>query len=205
MRRVFLGLLELVMLGWFAPAVFAARPDVRGKTIKDLSDTVPLGILQRSAGAKFYRSLLVSPLDDWSVVRARTAGGRLSGARVIRPAANPVYDSLALKFASDLTLAAHDAAGSARQTESAQMHLLIYRIADGLMAVSFAYAESSARREMKHFGTVRISVKAKEGRWVEIAPSETAPHKGWSLRERDGRPLRRMDRMPMDVISAPVR
>lgn len=198
-------MLSLVMLGWFAPAVFAARPEVGGKTIKDLSGSIPLEVLERSVGSKFYRSLLVSPLEDWSVIRARIAGRRLSGARIIRPAANPAYDSLALKFASDLPLAASDSRGSARQTDSAEMHLLIYRIADGLMAVSFAYAESSANKEMKRFGTVRISVRAKEGRWAEIRPSETASIKGWSLRERDGRRLRRMDRMPMDVISAPVR
>lgn len=205
MRRVFLGVLWLGMLGWFAPAVFAARPEVGGKTIKDFSGSIPLEVLQRSVGSKFYRSLLVSPLEDWSVIRARIARGRLSGARVIRPAANPVYDSLALKFASDLTLVASDSRGSARQTDSAQMHLLIYQIADGQMAVSFAYAESSANKEMKHSGTVRISVKAKEGRWAEIRPSETVPPKGWSLREGGGRRLRRMDRMPMDVISRPAR
>lgn len=202
---MFLGVLWLVLLGWFAPAVFAARSDVRGRTIKELSGSIPLGVFQRSVGAKLYRSLLVSPLADWSVIRARITGGRLSGARVMRPAADPAYDSLALKFANDLTLAADGAAGSARQTDSAQMHLLIYQIADGLMAVSFAYAEPSVREEIKHFGTVRISVRAKEGRWAEIRPSQSAPIKGWSLREGDGRRLRRMDRMPMDVISAPVR
>jgi hypothetical protein len=79
---------------------------------------------------------------------------------------------------------------------------LIYKIADGVMAVSFTYSEASAARQVKNFGTVRLSVKTNEGPWTEIKASETGDEKHWSLRER-GRKLRRMDRMPMDAISVP--
>lgn len=204
MRKVFLGLLCLVMLGLFAPAVFAARSDTRGKTIKDLSGTMPLGVFKRSVGPKFYQSLLVSPLEDWSVVRARIAGGRVSDARVIRSSVDPAYNSLALKFAKELTFSANDSSGRARQADSALIHLLIYQIADGVMAVSFAHPEAAADQQIKSVGRIRLSVKKNEGPWTEIKASETQEEKRSSLHER-GRRLRRMDRMPMDASSGPPR
>jgi hypothetical protein len=201
MRGVVPGVLFLVVLLGWSPASLAARSHPRGKTLKDLSGTIPLGVLQRSVTPKFYQSLLVSPLEDWSVVRAQTAGTR-AGVRVIRPAANPTYDALAVKFANELSLIANDRSRSAEQRDSALMHLLIYKIADGVMAVSFAYSEASAARQTRHFGTVRLTVKTNEGPWTEIKASETGEDKQWSLRDR-GRKLRRMDRMPMDAISVP--
>lgn len=193
MKRVFSGLLSLVMLGLSAPTAFPAR----GKTIKGLSGPIPLGILQRSAGPKFYQSLLVSPLDDWSVVRAQVAGTRLSGARVIRSAVNPAYNSLALKFANEMTLVANDRSGSARQTDSALIHLLIYQIADGVMAVSFGYLDTPVGPQMRNVGSVRLSVKTKEGRWTEIRPPETRQDRRWSIHESGGRSLRKIDRIPI--------
>jgi len=177
------------------PNAFAARPNAPSKTIRDLSGTLPLELFQRSVTAKFYRSLLVSPLEDWSIVRAQTAGMR-AGTRVIRPAANPAYDALALKFANELSLVANDRRRSAEQRDSELLHLLIYKIADGVMAVSFAYSEASVARQIKNVGTVRVSIRTKEGRWTEI----TAPKTRSALHER-GRRLRRMDRMPTDAIS----
>ena len=198
MRRVFLGVsLLMALLFLSAAASFAARPPALKKTIKDLSRETPLALLQRSVGPKFYRSLLVSPLDDWNLVRAQVAGARLSRPNLIRRAADPVYDSLALKFASELTLVPNHRSASARQVDSALVHLLIYQIADGVMAVSFAYPEVPAARQSTDIGTVRLSVKTKNGRWTEIKGSG-------SVRER-GRRIRRIDRMPMDVISIPAR
>ena len=197
MRNVFLGVLSLVMLDWFAPTAFAAQADARRKTIKDLSGTIPLELFQRSVGPKFYQSLLASPLDDWSVVRAQVTGTRLARPRVIRPAANSAYNSLALKFATGMTLVANERGKGVRQGDSALMHLLIYKIADGVMAVSFAHPEAAADQQMKNVGQIRLSVKTKEGPWTEIKASET--------QQERGRRLRRMDRMPMDAISIPGR
>jgi hypothetical protein len=199
MRRVFPGLLCLpVMLGLSAPSAFAAGLPAAGKTIKDLSGTLPLGLFERSVSPKFYRSLLVSPLDDWSVVRARVAGTRLAAPRVIRSSRDPAYNSLALKFASGLVLDAHERSNRAPQSDSALLHLLIYKIADGVMAVSFAHPEAPADQQIKNAGRLRLSVKKNEGPWTEIKASETQE-------EKRGRRLRRMDRMPMDAISIPSR
>jgi hypothetical protein len=195
MRTAFLGVLSLVVWLASSPLVAAARSPAREKTIKDLSSTLPLELFQRSVGPKFYRSLLASPLEDWSVVRAQVTGTRLARPRIIRPAANPAYNSLALRFTNGLTLTENK---GVRQGDSALLHLLIYRIADGVMAVSFAHPEAAADQPRKYVGQIRLSVKTTEGPWTEILASET------SLHER-ARRLRRMDRMPMDAITIPGR
>lgn len=201
MRGGVLGALSLVMAGLSAPTALASPLPAHGKTIKDFSGTIPLGVLERSVSPKLYQSLLVSPLEDWSIVRARVERRSLSGVSMVRSSVNPTYNSLALKFANELTPVANDPRGSARQTGSALMHLLIYKIADGVMAVSFAYPEAPAGQQRNSVGNVRLSVKTKGGPWTEIKASGTQEDHRWSLRERGGRRLRRMDRMPMDAIS----
>ena len=196
MRRVIPGFLSLVLVGLSAECAGAEPSDLRGKTIKDLSGSIPLETFQRSVGPKFYRSLLVSPLADWSAVRARITGDRLAAPQVIRPAANRAYDSLALQFARDTTLVARDRGGRNRPAASAQMHLLVYKIADGFMAVSFAFPEATPGQQHTQLGTVRLSIQKAGGSWTEL-PS--------SGQDERGRRLRRIDRMPMDIITSPAR
>lgn len=198
MKRGLLGGLTLMALLLFPVAAgLAARSPAPAKTIKDLSGELPLAVFQRSVGPKFYRSLLVSALHDRNVVRARVAGERLWRPEIIRPAANPAFDSLALKVANELTLLPNPRGAGARPADSAVVHLLIYQIADGLMAVAFAYPDVGAAQQMKITGTIRLSVKTRNGRWTAInAPGPVG--------ERGPR-LRRIDRMPMDVISIPAR
>ena len=199
MRRVFLGVLSLVvLLPLPGPNALGVQSRGSGRTIKDLSDAVPLGVLERSVGPKFYQSLLVSPLEDWNTVRARLARTRLRGTRIIRPSANPAYNSLALQWANELTLV-----GDSRAADTALMHLFIYKIADGFMAVSLAYPEATAGQQTTKPGTVRLSIKKTTGPWTELTPSEQE-NKRSSVHER-GRRLRRMDRMPMDAITIPGR
>ena len=205
MRRVSLGLsLVLLLVVQLAPAALGAQPP-RGRTIRDLSDKIPLGVLERSMGRKFFQSLLRSPLEDWATVRAQVAGRRLARPQVIRPPENPAYNSLALKYANETALMAIKSGGGppAARVDSALMHLLIYKIADGVMAVSFAYPESAPGRQTRDVAAVRLSVKAKGGPWTDIQPAETRRDRGWSIRETHGRRLRRIDRMPMDVITVP--
>ena len=175
-------------------AALTARAQETAKTIRDLSGTIPLAVLQRSVGPKFYQSLLVSPLADSSVIRARLAGSRLRDARIIRASENPAYNTLAVRVANELTLVAKDRGAHTRPANSALMHLLVYKIADGFIAVSFAYPEATSGQQHIPLGTVRLSIKKMDGPWTELPSSNQA--------ER-GRRLKRIDRMPMDVISVP--
>ena len=61
---------------------FAAQTPSATRKLGDLN-VIPTQVLQRSISPKFYRSLLVSPIEGWIVVRANLSGTHLSGARII--------------------------------------------------------------------------------------------------------------------------
>jgi hypothetical protein len=180
---------------------FAALRPEQGRTIAELSGVIPLQVLRRSVSASFYKSLLISPLDGWVVVRARLAGTRLRGARVIQSSPNDAYDSLALKFATEMQLAGHYSIGQIAMTDSVLMHLLIYKIADGTMAISFAHLDSPGGSQMKYFGSARLAVLKRNGDWVEIKGPERLQGKGWAVRESGVRSNLRFERVPQHYTS----
>src|SRR3954469_11753677 len=55
--------------------------------------------LSRMVSPKFYRSLQISPIQGWIVVRGQLAAGRVSGAKVIHTELGGGYDQLALDLA----------------------------------------------------------------------------------------------------------
>jgi hypothetical protein len=205
MTRVCLCVLSLGVVAAVWPASsFAARP-VRGQTIRDLSDAISPRVLQRSISPWFYKSLLVSPIDDWVVVRARLSHAQLSGARVIRSALNPAYDSLALQRANEFRIAGNYSIGEISLTDSILLHLLIYKIADGTMALSFAYLDGPGGSQMKYFGCARLSVLKSDGRWEEIKGPEGLEGKGWAVRESGVRNSFKMDKVPQHFSSSSPR
>jgi hypothetical protein len=54
-----------------------------GRTLRDINVISPR-VLKRSVSPKFFKSLLISPVDGWIVVRANLVKNRLMGARVLR-------------------------------------------------------------------------------------------------------------------------
>jgi hypothetical protein len=57
---------------------FAALPSSSNvRTIADVS-SIPPRVLQRSISPKFYKSLLISPIQGCVIVRAQLSGTRLS-------------------------------------------------------------------------------------------------------------------------------
>jgi len=178
---------------------------VRGRTIRDLSDAIAPRVLQRSISPWFYKSLLVSPIDDWIVVRARLSHTQLSGTRVIRPALDPAYDALALKRANEFRIAGNFSTGALSLTDSVLLHLLIYKIADGTMALSFAYLDGPGGPQMKYFGCARLSVLKSDGRWEEIKGPESLEGKGWAVRESGVRNSFKLDKVPQHFSSGSPR
>jgi len=63
------------------------------------------------------------------------------------------------------------------------MHLLIYQIADGTMALSFAHLDHPGGEQMQYFGCAKLSVQKSDGRWTEIKGPESFRGKGWVVRE----------------------
>src|SRR3954463_7212503 len=60
--------------------------------------------LLRIVSPKFYRSLLISPVEGWIVVRGDLMNDHLAGTRIIRSELGGVYDHLALDLANNLQI-----------------------------------------------------------------------------------------------------
>lgn len=204
MRRAFSGLLPLaIMLALYVPAGLAAGPPARGQTIKDLSGSVPLRVLQKSVSRKFYQSLLISPIDGWIVVRGQSSPAGISGARVVRSSLVDAYDSLALKWANESRVVVTRKTEHAGPAENIVIHLLIYHIADGTMFVSFPALDDPGGAQMKYFGCARLGVLKRDGRWMEIEGPKGLHGKGWAVHETRKRTFLTGERLPRDHQAFP--
>jgi hypothetical protein len=160
----------------------AAPPLVEGRTLTDLK-VVSTRVLQRSISPKFYKSLLISPIQGWVVVRANLSGTRLSGMRVIHSELNGAYDSLALKLAKEAQIAGYYSIERPHFGGQVLLHLLIYQIADGTMALSFPTFDEPGGDQMQYWGCARLAVLKSDGKWTEIEGPEGLQGKGWAVRQ----------------------
>jgi hypothetical protein len=148
--------------------------------------------LKRSISPKFYKSLLISPIEGWVVVRANLAGTHLSGMRVIHSELNGAYDALALELAKEMRIAGYQATDRPYRAPSVLLHLMIYQIADGTMALSFAHLDEPGGDQMEYWGCARLAVLKSDGTRVDIKGPESLEGKGWAVRKpgwRDGNRL----------------
>ncbi|PZR72695.1 MAG: hypothetical protein DLM73_12600 [Chthoniobacterales bacterium] len=175
-------ILTALGLAAFLGSTSAAPPPLENRTIKDISDVLPLSVLQRSVSPKFYKSLRVSPIKGWVVVRAQLAGTHLSGMKIVRSSLDGAFDPLALKMAKEVRIAGRYSLGTLIPTTSVLMHLLIYQIADGTMALSFAHLDEPGGTQSKYFGCAKLLVLKSNGLWTEIEGPEGLQGKGWAIR-----------------------
>jgi hypothetical protein len=175
-RRLIPGLIPLLFLG----SSLVAKP-IEERTLQDL-DIIPTRVLQNSISPKFYKSLLISPVKGWVIVRANLSGTHLSGMRVVRAEPNNLNNHLALQRAGDVEIAGnfsldHPSAGS-----SVLVHLLLYKTADGTLALSFAHMDGAGGDQEKYYGCARLAVLKGDGSWTEIRGPEGLQGKGWAVR-----------------------
>jgi hypothetical protein len=160
-----------ILLSVLIVAASIARADVvsssKGRTLTDLK-VIPTRVLQRFVSRKFYQSLLVSPVEGMVTVRAQLSGTRLSGARVIKSDLKGAYDALALKLASEVRMAGNFSTERPNTPPFALLHLLIYNIADGTMALSFAHLDEPGGDQLAYYGCAKLAVLKSDGRWTQI-------------------------------------
>jgi hypothetical protein len=173
--------LTVVIVAAFLSSAVAAAPNTEGRMLADIN-VIPARVLKRSISARFYKSLLISPIQGWVVVRANLAGTRLSGMRVIHSELDGHYDSLALKLAKEVVIAGYDATARPNRAPSVLLHLMIYQIADGTMALSFAHLDEPGSDQMEYWGCARIAVQKNDGTWTNIKGPESLEGKGWAVR-----------------------
>ncbi|MEY2490839.1 MAG: hypothetical protein QOC70_2781 [Verrucomicrobiota bacterium] len=176
-----LMLLTVIIVFVSLGSSFAARPLATGRTLTDLK-VIPTRVLQRSISPKFYKSLLISPVQGWIIVRAQLSGTHLSGTRVIHSELNGTYDSLALKLANEVLIAGNYSSDKPNLGSSVLLHLVIYQIADGTMALSFAHLDEPGGDQADYYGCARLSVLKADGKWTEIKGPEGLEGKGWAVR-----------------------
>jgi hypothetical protein len=151
------------------------------RTITDLQ-VIPTRVLQRSISRKFCKTLTISPVKGWIIVRATLSGTKLGGARVIRSELDHKYDALALKRASEVLISANYTTDRPNLGSSVLLHLLIYEIADGTLALSFAHLDEPGGDQADYYGCARLSVLKADGRWDDIKGPESLEGKGWVIR-----------------------
>lgn len=172
-----------LLLVAFAGTSFAAAaaPPVKGRTLTEIS-VIPARVLERSISRKFYKSLLISPLEGWVVVRAQLSGCKLYGEQVVRSDLGGAFDSLALQTVRELRIAGNYNLDSQIKTSAVLLHLLIYKIADGTMTLSFAVVDVPGGNQLSYFGCAKLAVLKDDGRWTEIKGPASLQGKGLEVR-----------------------
>ena len=176
-----LPLLAALLFVAFLRSGVAAAPPPQGRTLKDIN-IIPARVLQRSISPKFYQSLLISPIQGWIVVRGQLSGRSLVGMRVVRSELDGVYDALALQRAKEVQITGYYSIDKPNLRPTVLLHLLIYQIADGTMALSFAHLDEPGGDQMNYFGCARLAVLKSDGKWTEIRGPEGLEGKGWAVR-----------------------
>jgi hypothetical protein len=175
-------LLAAVTLLTVAFRTDAASDPAKGRMLTDLK-VIPTRVLQRTISPNFYKSLVVSPVEGWIVVRGNLAGTRLSGLKVKRSDLGGAYDAKALQLASEVRFAGNYTLDRPNTPPSVLLHLLIYQIADGTMALSFAHFDEAGGDQMQYYGCARLAVLKSDGKWTEIKGPESLDGKGMAVRQ----------------------
>src|SRR3954451_24063310 len=115
--KILLGILLSVL----ALAPLQAQPKAR------LLNDIPAAreSLLRIVSPRFYRTLLVSPVEGWIMVRGQlSAGTRMYGARVVHSELGGAYDKLALDLANNLVVIGYPHVELGDPTPSILLHVL---------------------------------------------------------------------------------
>lgn len=173
----------LLVLLSFISTSSAARSPSKGRKLTELN-VIPTRVLQRSVSPKFFKSLLISPVEGWIIVRGQLSGTRLSGARVIQSELKGLYDPLALQLAKEAQIAGNFTLDRPNAKSSVLLHLLVYQIADATMVLSFAHFDEAGGDQMQYYGCSRLLI-LKDEKWSEIRGPESLAGKGWAVRQNN--------------------
>lgn len=160
---------------WIGVAICALliAPSSEARSINDIPFAKEA--LLRLVSPKFYRSLLISPVDGWIVVRGDLINDHLAGTRIVRSDAGGSFDKLALELANNLNIVDYTRADRTSSNRRVLVNLLVYQIADGTMAMSFAHFDEAGGNQLRYSGAAWMAVQ-KNGKWQTIEPRQLTPH-----------------------------
>lgn len=157
-----------------SPAPAKARTisvPVNPRTFRNLPG-FPVAVLKTSLSPRLYKSLLISPVTAWIVVRAPDLKG--AEPKIVRSDAGGVFDKLAQEFAKGWSSVGFDTTESRTHRPTLSVHLLIYRIADGLLAVNFSHNDQAFYHGVQH-SEVWVGVH-KDGKWTRVGGTKINRH-----------------------------
>jgi hypothetical protein len=102
--------------------------------------------------------------------------------KVVHSELNGAYDSLALERADAVRISGYYALDKVNATANVLVHLLIYKIADGTMALSFASLDEAGGDQQRYYGSAVLAVLKSDGRWTEIKSVDSLQGKGIVIR-----------------------
>lgn len=177
--KTFLPLIVLL-----ASVAVTSAAATKERKLEDI-DVIPPRVLKRMVSPKFYDTLVISPVKGWIVVRGQLAGTKLTGARIARSELGGKFDELALKYANELQIQRNFTTGSLTRTSSVLVHLLVYDIADGTLALSFANFDGPGGDQLLYWGCAKLDVLHPDGKSVHITGPEGLEGKGMMVRSGD--------------------
>lgn len=156
-----------------AVQISAAPPPASARTVQQIPN-FPLQALRSGVGGKLYSSLAISPVSAWVMARATVVNGHTMGAQIIHSEANGVYDKGLLATANHYTVTGGNTIESRIQKDTLNVHLLIYDLKDGKMAVIFSHNDDARYNGRGQIGTAWVGIY-QGGKWETI--SGTLPRK----------------------------
>lgn len=138
-------------------------PPANARTIRNLPG-FPLAHLKTSISPKLYKSLIISPVTAWVVAQAPAGEG--DEGKIVRSDAGGVFDKLAREMAKGWGGVGYDTTESRTRRPTLMVHLLIYKLADGLMAVNFSHNDQAFYHGIQ-YSDVWVGV-FKDGKWTRI-------------------------------------
>lgn len=147
---------------------FAAPPVTNVRTIENIPG-LPTEPLRSSVSAKFFKSLRASRVEGWIAVRGELVNNRVTGAKIVHSELNGAYDSLALRLANLWELKGSNPELGTYLPYTAMVHLLIFQLKDGKMAISFIHVDNPGGNQLEYYGPAWIAVE-KNGKWEVHQP-----------------------------------
>jgi hypothetical protein len=145
----------------------AAQQPASGRTILNLPN-FPLQALRSGVGRKLYGSLAISPVSAWVMARAPVINGHTMGAQIVHSEGNGAYDKALLAMANDYTVTGGNTTETRLQKDTLNVHLLIYDLKDGQMAIVFSHNDDARYNGVAQIGTAWVGVY-QGGKWVTIS------------------------------------
>jgi hypothetical protein len=145
----------------------AAPQAASTRTVQQIPN-FPLQALRSGVGRKLYSSLAISPVSAWVMARAAVVNGHSMGAQIIHSEGNGVYDKMLLGMANGYSVTGQNTTESRLAHDYLNVHLLIYEVKDGKMAVCFSHNDDARYNGLAQVGTAWVGI-LQGGKWVTIS------------------------------------